>query len=295
MSHDKRNEIIQLAKQEMPQLKAIIGLSTKKGTDVETLALQELEYLQMHCLAKPEIYDCLPQTIIASIKSVLKQNLSLDPDAGLVYVTTRNLNVGTKDSPQLVKVLEAKPTSSGIISINRQTGRILDVERPEIIKDQSGKVIGVKVKFLVPSYDENGKKCAKWREVEFDESDFSRWRRASHNEKSRGKSDAATKDYSNPNYSNFKGGPDPEFIRSKALRHGLSFKRFGTNLNERPAVVISTSQPDLNIDLEKDKEVVEDEYINHEDVNASNESHTNSNGVHVTVHEEMDIPKSSDL
>jgi len=215
----KQNEVIQLAKKELPQLEAIIGLSAAKGTDVKTLALQELEYLQMIGTTNPAIYECMPQSIIAAIKTVLKQNLTLDPYAGLVYVKTRNVKINN----EWAKALEIQPSANGIISINRQCGRVLDIERPETIKDAQGKVIGVKVRYLVPSYNEAGKPCYRWREVEFDESDFLRWQRASHKENGRNKADAnpQTLNYSNPNYTSWKGGIDPEFARAKAIRHGL--------------------------------------------------------------------------
>lgn len=243
----KQEQMLQVVKQELPQLKAILSLNTQKGTDVETLALQELEYLQTIGLSNPAIYECLPQTIIAAVKSVMKQNLTLDPYAGLVYVKTRNVNIGTSDQKNYAKALEIQPSANGLISIARQCGRILDIDRPEVKKDAAGKVVGVSVKYLVPSYNEAGQKIAKWKTVEFDESDFKRWRKASHNENSRGKSDAATRDYSNPNYSNFNGGPDPEFVRAKAIRHGL--KKLGTNPHETRATQIIT-------DVEK-KHVVE--------------------------------------
>jgi predicted RNA-binding protein YlqC (UPF0109 family) len=142
----KQTELIQLAKKELPQLEAIIGLNAAKGTDIKTLALQELEYLQMIGTTKPEIYECMPVSIISAIKTVLKQNLTLDPYAGLVYVKTRNVKMNN----EWAKVLEIQPSANGIISINRQCGRVFDIERPEVLKNDKGKVIGVKFRYLVP-------------------------------------------------------------------------------------------------------------------------------------------------
>lgn len=281
----KQNEIMQLAKAELPQLKAIIGLNTSKGTDVETLALQELEYLQQVALTKPEIYECEPITIIMAIKKTLKQNLSLDPDAGLTYIKTRNFKAKDEKGQDVwKKALEITPSANGIISINRQCGRILDIERPEVIKDDKGKVTGVKVKYLVPSYNEEGKRAFKWRTVEFDESDFNRWKAASHKENGRGKQDADIQklNYANANYTSFKGGPDPEFVRAKAIRHGL--KKLGTNQNETRSVNIDMTPVKNIVDLSADEQVVSDEYISHEDVGHEVSGNgTTANGNEVTA------------
>ncbi|MEJ7914476.1 MAG: hypothetical protein WKF70_15070 [Chitinophagaceae bacterium] len=225
---------LELVKQELPQFKALIALNARAGTDVETIALQELEFFRMHAAYKPDLMECVPATIIMAIKSVIKKNLSLDPSAGLVYVKTRNMKIKDNATGQekWVKALEIQETANGLISINRQCGRILDIERPDIKKDNEGKVISVSVKYLVPSYDDHGKPSARWKIVEFDDSDFYRWRRASHKENGRNKQDANLEalNYANELYINWKGGPDPEFIRAKAIRHGL--KKLGTNPHE---------------------------------------------------------------
>jgi hypothetical protein len=212
-------------------------------------------------ITKPEIYECIPETIKAAIKTVLKENLTLDPYAGLVYVKTRNTKIGN----EWFKSLEIQPSANGIISINRQCGRVLDIERPEVIKDASGKVIGVKLRYLVPSFSEDGKRCYKWRQAEFDESDILRWQKASHKDNCRNKSDAndTTLNYANPNYTSWKGGPDPEFIRAKAIRHGL--KKLGTNQNETAVNISSTPHRNL-VDPEADEIATDDDYISHEDV-----------------------------
>lgn len=276
----KEAQVLQLAKKELPQLKAIIGLSAIKGTDVETLALQELEYLQMIGTTKPEIYECMPQSIIAAVKTILKQNLTLDPYAGLVYVKTRNIKV----ADQWQKVLEIQPSANGIISINRQCGRIMDIERPETLKDDKGKVIGVKVKYLVPSFNEEGKRCYKWRIIEFDESDFLRWRRASHKENGRNKADANPEslNYANPNYTSWKGGIDPEFARAKAIRHGL--KKLGTNQNETTGTKYELRNTNV-VDNAADEAVFHDEYISHEDVSHETQSPVNTNHSNISLEE----------
>jgi hypothetical protein len=294
---NKQETILTLAKNELPQFKAIIGLNVQNA-DTETLAMQELQYLQMIGMSTPAIYECIPATVVMAIKTVLKQNLTLDPYAGLVYVKTRNVKVGE----QWAKALEIQPSDNGLISINRQCGRILDIDRPEIVKDANGKVIGVKAKFLVPSFDEKRQPIAKWKEIEFDEDDFYRWQRASHNENGRNKNDKndATLNYANPLYTNFKGGIDVEFARTKAIRHGL--KKLGTNSNELRAtsITIPVDQKKVVVDAAADIAASQDEtnghdYAEYEEVNHNGNGNSNGNGVKVTVHEEMYVPNANEL
>lgn len=277
-----KNQMIELATKELPTLSALVKLNSLPGTDASTIALQELEYMQQLALTKPVIYECLPETVISCIKYVMKNNLSFDPNAGLIYVKSRTSEV----NGQKVKVLEVQPSADGLISIARQCGRILDVDRPAITKNAEGKVIAVTARFLVPSFDENRRPIAKWKEIEFDESDFKRWQIASHKENGRYKTDSSTVDYSNPNYKSLNKGIDPEFARAKAIRHGL--KKLGTNQNEaRATQIITPAEKKHVVEPGADEAVMSDdashEYIPHEDVDEIN-------GVHVELHEELQMP-----
>jgi hypothetical protein len=221
---------MELLKESVPEIKAILALNARPGVDVDTMALQELENLRLLAITKPEIMQCMPQSVLLALKMVLKQNLTLDPYAGLIYIKTRNVKVGTDDKGQDVwkKALEIQPSANGLISIARQCGRILDIKRPEVQKDpQSGKVTSVTVEILLPSTP-----SPRWETFKFDTDDFYRWQRASHKENGRNKKDASaeTLNYANDNYTNWKGGLDPEFARAKAIRHAL--KKLGTNQNE---------------------------------------------------------------
>lgn len=280
----EKDKLMEAVKQELPQFQALIALNAREGTDVATLAAQELEFLQQRALALPAIYECLPQTIIMAVKAAISKNLSLDPDAGLTYVKTRNMKVG--DS--WVKALEVQPTANGLISINRQCGRVLDVKRPEVTKDASGKVVAVSVEFMVPSYDLNGNKTARWEKVSFDEDDFYRWQRASHKENGRNKQDAnaETMNYANENYTNFRGGIDPEFARAKAIRHGL--KKLGTNMNERRMERIDIVDAKYKlVDEAADLAAANDDGFTPAEIVGSQ--------VHVSVHEIVNVPNSDDL
>lgn len=251
---------MELLKSEVPQLTALLRLNAIDGVDVQTIVLQELEYLRMASLTNPAIMECMPQTAVMAIKTVLKQNLSLDPAAGLVNIKTRNIKIkGANGEDVWKKALEITPTYNGLISINRQCGRILDIKNPVVKKDNSGKVIEVSVEILLPSTPSH-----RWEVRTFDESDFYRWRRSSHKENGRNKQDADAEklNYANENYTNWKGGIDPEFARAKAVRHGL--KKLGANQNEGRVVNITIpSTKNVIIDSEKDQEATGDEGQTH--------------------------------
>lgn len=222
-------QTLDLIKQELPTLEALLRINVPPTEDAHAIVLQELEFLRMQMELKPDLATCNAQSVLLAVKSTIKSNLSLDPQGGLVYLKARNINTAKRGAPeQWVKVLEITPTANGLISINRQCGRVLDMERPEVQKDKAGRVVSVSVRYLVPSTP-----APRWQTVAFDESDFLKWRKASHKENSRGKenANAETLNYANPNYTNFNGGIDPEFARAKCIRHALS--KLGTNPNER--------------------------------------------------------------
>lgn len=260
----EKQDAMQLLKNELPTLKALMGLNARPGTDVETMALQELEYLKISAISKPDILSCIPVSIIAAVKSVLKKNLTLDPESGLVYIKTRNIALEKDSNGKVVKwgkILEIQESANGLISVNRQCGRILDLKRPEVEKDSNGKVIKVWVELLLPSYG-----GPRWEKREYDESDFKRWAIASHKENSRTwkedsgkpKPDSEKLNYANPNYTSWQGGIDPEFARAKAIRHGL--KKLGTNQNEvKMNGIIIQDAKNISIDPAKDQEAMYDE------------------------------------
>ena len=224
---EKQKAALSTLKESLPEIKAIMGLHAKNGVNLEALALQELDNLQMIANGKPEIYECMPQSVLLAVKNVLKQNLTLDPYAGLVYVKTRGVKISSNPDVY-AKVLEIQPSANGLISIARQCGRILDMKRPEVTYDEKGKVKGCSVEILLPSAGNT----TRWEKFSFDESDILRWRRASDKENGRGKQDVGSENYkyANANYTNWNGGVDPEFARAKAVRHAL--KKLGTNQNE---------------------------------------------------------------
>ncbi len=258
------------------QLALINGIAPEKA---EAIVIQEVEFIRESALANPDIMKCAPQTVLFVVKRAIKNNLTLDPQAGLMYLKTRNVNVSTDPStPQWVKVLESQETCNGILSKCRMTGRIIDHKLPQVEFNDAGKCVGVTFEFQLP----NGR----WETVKFTEYDFERWGNASHKERSRGKQDANTKNYRNSLYSSWRGGIDPEMAKAKAIRHGL--KKLGTNPNENKASAVVLNAPMQllpHAEAEKEaKEVIEE---------LENSSSTSAQ-VHVTLHEIVDIKSNSE-
>lgn len=224
-------EKMELVKQSLPEFTGLIMLNGRQNIDAQTLAIQELEYLNGLAISKPELLECLPVSIITCIKSVLKNNLTLDPSANLVYVKTRNMNTKNEQGQEVwVKVMEVQQTYNGKLSVARQCGTIIDFKNPEVEFDNDGKVKSVSFEILRPSGN-----STRWEKYTYSEYDFLRWQTASHKENSRNKqgADINTLNYSSAMYRSWKGGIDPEFAKAKAINHSL--KKLGTNVNEAMA------------------------------------------------------------
>lgn len=269
MSENKIRDII---KPEMPSLQALLSLNAGKDADVATLALQEMAYLEQTALTKPEILECEPSSIVLAVKNVLRKNLTMDPLAGLVYIKFRSVNVGTEEKKVWKKVLEIQETVNGILSYTRQRGLILDFTNPEVEKNQNGMVIGVSMQILKPSYPK-----PRWETFKYDESDFMRWKRASHKERSRNKKDADYNalNYANILYSSWQKGIDPEFARAKCLRHSL--KKLGANPNEIPLNSMNTKTAVINPEIAATEAGDNIEFDQHEEVSSEINQQENHN------------------
>lgn len=237
MSAETPEKCTALLTKALPELESLIALIAKPGINVNAVAKQELEYLRMHMVVKPFISNCVPETVVMAVKYCLKNNLSLDPNANLVYLMPQNVKI----NKEWKTVLEITPTAEGRLSINYQCKTILDHKRPVIKKHPTtGKVTAVEVEFMFP-----GHTVPRWEAIEFDESDFERWRAASHKKNSRGKEaheiDNTKLNWANALYTSFNGGIDPEFARSKCISHGL--KKRGVNMNAVMMPPISEPTP----------------------------------------------------
>lgn len=273
----KPNTITDIIKPELPTIEALLLLNNNEQASIHTMAMQELNYLEQHATRLPAILQCVPASIILAVKNVLRKNLSLDPNAGLVYIKTRNQNIAPYGKPdKWVKVLEIQETANGKVSYNRQIGRLLDYTNPKVAKNAEGKVIGVSMRILLPSYPE-----PRWEDREYDESDFRRWQTYSHKENAKGYDpqqprgkpmpDAEKLNYANALYTSWHGGLDPEFARAKCINHSL--KKLGSNPNEIPGRVVHVQRQAPIIDPEiAVTEAAEDtiyDYTPHEEINTT--------------------------
>ena len=208
---------LQVLRDSAPTLMKIAGIVTNKPSEeLEGLIAGELGFLQQRFELSSALRECTPESLLNCVRQSVKDNLTLNPTAGLVYIYPQNINAGTREKPSWVKVAAYEPSPDGRISTARQTGRILDLTRPKVEKDAAGKVIGGSVSLLKDSYPE-----PRWELYEFDQSDITRWAKFSA-KKNRGTANAL--------YTSELGGPDPEFMRAKIVKHSL--KKLGTNANE---------------------------------------------------------------
>jgi hypothetical protein len=249
-----------LVSDSLPTIERIILLNAPEGLSpekIKAIAAEELSHLQAIAMTKPDIMLCEPISVLLAVKQAMRKNLTLDPSAGLVYVRTRNIK--TKDG--WAKILEIQDTANGMLSVARQCGRVLDHKYPVCSYNKDGKVIQVSFSFLVQSVP-----APRWETVSFGTDSFERWRVASHKENSRSWQQSSGKpqpdltklNYANPNYTSWKGGIDPAFAGTKAVRHAL--KKQGTNYNERNAVKIMIDPKSVQVaPIETIYEEVKDE------------------------------------
>lgn len=229
-------------------LVAIMKLHAQPGQDVETLVLQEIQYVQERAMIAPGISECSPMSVAMAVRKAIKNNVTLDPSAGLMYLIPGSVK---NAQGQYVKVLEAPLTANGALSVAYQCGTILDHERPKVTYNDKGQCVLVTVRILRPTYG-----GTRWEEIEYGPSYFAKWYAASHKKNARGKNDAGTTSYANALYTSHNGAIDPEFAIAKSLRHALG--KLGTNPNAKRMAVVS-------IPMEKTVQVEpEEEYTEHE-------------------------------
>lgn len=232
-----------------PQLPTLANLMSKNlalNTPQEQLLAiveQEIENLNYVAMFNPKILECNKETIKYAMRKVIMQNLSFDPDLGLIYLTTRQADIdGRKQT-----VLEAKPTVNGEISILRQAGVLTRVNPPIVQYDDKGYVIHVHVELIVPQYDTRGNIVRQdILPFNFGINDFRNWQRYSHMQNRRGKDagqvNNTTMNWANENYYNYypenpgqpatpdkPGGIQPGFAITKAFRHAMRQAKLDNN------------------------------------------------------------------
>jgi hypothetical protein len=225
----------------IPTLTALMsGRCYGDGEYLKQMVMQEIENLNYIALTNPKILECHPETIKYAMRKVISQGLSFDPDAGLIYLTTRNIK-GKDGAPDFLK-LEATPTVNGEISQYRMAGSLYGIESPEVVTDANGYVQSVSVMLIVPTINGGTREM----NFEFGVDFFKNLEKASHRQNSFGKKpneiNNSTLNWANPNYSNYypdrassvhsyddKGGIQPAFAITKAIKHALKRSKLDKN------------------------------------------------------------------
>jgi hypothetical protein len=254
-------EIINSAK---PEFQALISINhpTMSQEAIQGMILNEITHFANIVSVKPDLNKCTKESIVAAIKQAIRKNLTLDPTAGLMYLTPRSVNVGSGQNKVWVTVLEAKETVNGLISVALQSGAILDYSEPKIEYDGAdvlkAKVVKVSMQIQKPS--------GAWEVREFNEINFKKWMTASHRQGSRCKDDASTRNYANPLYFSQNGGIDQEFAKSKCIRHSLT--RLGTNMNNITASrIVVDAKPIIQVEVANQEVVEHSEVVETNDYN----------------------------
>lgn len=227
----------------LPTLKALMGLNARPDTDLQTMVMQEIQYVEEHAMKNPSILQCTPTSILLCVRKAIKKNLTLDPDAKLMYLIPGSIKVGN----EYVKILESPETVNGALSVAYQCGTILDHERPIAEYNDKGQCIKVTVRLLRPSSP-----APRWEVISYDNIYFKKWMAASHKKNARGKqdADANTLNYANALYRSHAGWIDPEFAIAKSLRHAL--EKLGTNPNAKVMQAIAIApEKQVNADVER--------------------------------------------
>lgn len=187
--------------------------------EAQRMALKEIANFEMLAQTNPSLLSCTPRSALLAVKQCICDNLTLAPSAGLVYLVPGQVKVGQNGNQDIYEwVINYSPTANGLLSIARQSGRILDHKRPDVVFDAKGAVAAVTVAFLVPSHG-----SPRWETITFTAVHFEKWRNASQRKNK-------TTNKPNENYLSWRGGIDPEFAGTKAIKHGLG--KLGTNMNE---------------------------------------------------------------
>lgn len=241
-------QIIQEAK---PALMKIAGFVLQRSPgELEAVVESEIIYLQQRVQSSEVLAQCTPESLLLCIRHSVRDNLSLDENAGLVYIYPQNV----KTANGWIKVAKYEASPNGKISLCRQTGNLLDHKQPVIAKDGSGKITGGHIELLKPSFPD-----PRWETISFDESHITRWRDAS-TKKNKGKT--------NPLYSNGPAkGIDEGFMKAKIVKHALK------NLGLNPSEVRGQQIEEFDLPLTNEevaKVATDDGFTDFEEINPEN-------------------------
>lgn len=198
---------IEQYKPQLPTLGRIISL-TLPGVPIDVCQdLAEAELMNYFEIAQlnPALQKCSKESVIAAIKSTLIKGLSLDPNLKLVYVNTRNVNVGTKEKPNWIVRLEVTDSVNALLWMAQKQGKLISWSQPEV-EYTNNKVSRVSWFYRTPQGEESN---------ELTTVDFERLATYSARQ-NRGNANAL--------YTSYNGGIDPGFASTKCIRHATVFK-----------------------------------------------------------------------
>ena len=208
--------------------------SVHKTNSGDVFYEKESYNLQKLLFDKPEIKQCTKLSIYGCFLDIAVNGLSFESgNKPLVYITSRNVNVGSQQQPSWQKRAEVKVSPYGELLLRVKTGQIAHADNPVIVYDGD---------FFEPYIDDHGNKSirfqmkAKERKVcvgafikltrldkSFDyqwlsKEEITRLRGYSHRQN---KGDT-TNDKSNSLYTSHHGGIDPGFLAAKMIKHAFS-------------------------------------------------------------------------
>jgi len=219
-------EIVKIDTEEKNSLmKVAAHVLGKTVTDIEGVVESEMTYLEQRVGLSPALLECSPKSLLMCIRHAIRDNVSLDETAGLVYLYPQSIKAA---DGKYHKVATYELSPNGRLSLARQTGNILDHKQPKLIRDKSGKVTGGSIEFLKPSLP-----TPRWEKFEFDEFEIARWAKFSSVKNGKWDNNLRKKVPGKPNalYTNGTGGGiDEGFMKAKILKHAL--KNMGTNVSE---------------------------------------------------------------
>lgn len=111
-------------------------------------------------MEKPDLQNCSKMSLYGAFLDVAVQGLSFDPNKKLCYLTSDNVNVGTKDSPRYEKRCRLTISPYGELYLRQLYGQITSAENPEVVyegedftitTDRNGRSVQHTIKFPRPT------------------------------------------------------------------------------------------------------------------------------------------------
>lgn len=219
--------------------KMFIATNTESDSAValakaEANYLAECSYFNKLIAEKPELKDCTPVSLYNVFIEAAISGMSLNPDRGLTYVMTRNVNIGNRDAPSWQKRAYLLLSPYGELALRIKYGHIKYADNPVLVyegdsfrpkNDASGnfiieyeKCIPRKSSKIIAAFIKlvrhDGSNDFKFIVVDEDIA-----RLAKYSAKSKGQNAQA-----NALYTSNEGQIDPGFLMAKLIKH--AFKNY---------------------------------------------------------------------